>query len=76
MGKKEVSSAKQSRIRELEPGMVLARTVYSSDGCPLLHEGKVLSGRDIERLENWRQRFVYVWPDEQSAPDKTLEKAG
>ncbi|MGM0380573.1 MAG: hypothetical protein ACQEP7_01155 [bacterium] len=75
MANGKVQSAIQSRIRELQPGMVLARTVYSRDGCPLLHEGKELTEKDIERLENWRQRFVYVWPDKQSAPDKELEKA-
>ncbi len=67
-------AALQKRIRQLEPGMVLARTVYSSDGCPLLHEGQELSRREIERLEQWRKRYVYVWPQEK-AEEANMQKA-
>ncbi|MFP4686937.1 MAG: hypothetical protein ACLFN5_02375 [bacterium] len=67
-------AALQKRIQQLEPGMVLARTVYSSDGCPLLQEGQELGEREIQRLEQWRKRYVYVWPKEQ-AEEKRLQKA-
>jgi hypothetical protein len=67
MGRK---AALQKRISQLEPGMVLARTVYSSDGCPLLHEGQQLGLREIERLEKWRKRYVYVWPEEKAKKAK------
>lgn len=40
MAEDKVVVATQKRIQKLEPGMVLARDVYSSDGCPLLNEDK------------------------------------
>ena len=52
----------QKRVRNLETGMVVAKPVYSRDGCTLLQEGKVLNSRDIERLRGWNTRFVYVKP--------------
>lgn len=52
------------RVRELEPGMVLARNVHSSDGCVLLSEGDQLDIQDIERLKRWKKSYVYVYPPE------------
>lgn len=54
----------QLRIRDLETGMVLAKPVYSKDGCTLLNEGNVIDTRDIDRLRQWNKRFVYVLPPE------------
>lgn len=50
----------QKRVRDLNTGMVLAKPVYSSDGCTLLQADKVLTSRDISRLREWDKRFVYV----------------
>jgi hypothetical protein len=66
----------QKRVRNLETGMVLAKPVYSSDGCTLLQEGTVLKSREIERLRGWNKRFVYVRPDERKdTPNESLPQA-
>lgn len=50
----------QIRIRNLETGMVIAKPVYTRDGCTLLQEGTRLSTKNIDRLNQWNQRYVYV----------------
>lgn len=54
----------QLRVRELEKDMVLARPVYSRNGCTLLQEGKQLTTQDIDRLKRWKKRYVYVVPQQ------------
>lgn len=65
----------QLRVRDLETGMVLARTVYSQDGCTLFKEGKRLDTRDIDRLRMWDKRYVYVKPTDDSQPSDTFAQA-
>ena len=50
----------QVRVRNLETGMVIAKPVYTRDGCTLLQEGKELTTADIDRLNQWNQRYVYI----------------
>lgn len=50
----------QLRTRKLEAGMVLAKPVHSRDGSRLFPEGQKLGENDIQKLQNWNIRFVYV----------------
>lgn len=50
----------QLLINQLEPGMVLAETVYSSNGRVLLAEGTSLTGELIDRLQEMRISKVNV----------------
>jgi len=54
----------QLRVRDLETDMVIAKPVYTRDGCTLLPEGKQLTTQDIDRLNRWNQRYVYVKREE------------
>ncbi|GEM_PF-6896200 len=53
----------QKRIRELAPGMELAKAAHSRSGSRLFDEGVTLSGADIDKLKNWNVRSVYVVPE-------------
>ncbi len=57
----------QKRTRKLEAGMVLHKPVHSRDGSRLFPEGQKLSKEDIQKLENWKVRFVYVEPAEEAS---------
>ncbi len=50
----------QVRPRRLETGSTLAKAVYSRDGSRLFPEGKELQAPDIEKLKNWKIRYVYI----------------
>lgn len=52
------------RIRELEPGLVLARAVHSSDGTRLKQAGEQLDEEDVNRLRRWKTGSVYVFDPE------------
>lgn len=60
--KEQSKDPDQKRVRELSPGMKLARDVHSDDGSQLFQSGDTLSSSDIEKLENWNIRLVYVQP--------------
>ncbi|MFP4687316.1 MAG: hypothetical protein ACLFN5_04310 [bacterium] len=60
----------QVRPRRLEPGATLAKAVYSRDGSRLYPEGKELTNADIQRLQDWNVRFVYITPGEKSNKEK------
>ncbi len=70
MGDKKEIVAVQKRTRQLEPGMILARDVYSNSGCPLINEGKELTQQDIHRLKQRNTRFVYVFLPEQTQAEE------
>ncbi len=53
----------QKRVRELSPGMKLAKPAHSRSGSRLFDEGTKLTGADIDKLKNWNVRSVYVAPD-------------
>lgn len=55
----------QMRTRKLKAGMVLTKPVHSKDGSRLFPEGQELSEKDIQKLDNWDIRFVYVEPVEE-----------
>jgi hypothetical protein len=55
------------RVRELEPGMVLARPVYSSEGCRLMQAGEPLDPGAVERLKRWKTGTVYIFDPDDSA---------
>jgi hypothetical protein len=52
------------RVRNLKPGLILARPVDSDEGCRLLPKDTVLNQNDIQRLEGWKKRIVYVYNPE------------
>lgn len=47
-------------IKRLEPGMVLARNIFSTDGVLLLSSGTVLTKVQIERLQQFDLPSVYI----------------
>ncbi len=47
-------------VTKLEEGMVVGKTIYTSDGRPLLRRGTVLERRHIERLKNLGIPVIYV----------------
>jgi hypothetical protein len=58
----------RKRIRELEPGMVLARPVHSSNGCRLKQAGEPLDSEDVKRLQRWETGTAYIFdPDDTSS---------
>lgn len=53
------------RVRDLEPGYVVARAVYNKDGCRLMLPGTTLDQQNIRKLEGWGKRAVHVYdPDD------------
>jgi len=62
----------QMRTRKLESGMVLHKPVHSRDGSRLFPEGQELSKKDIRKLENWKVRFVYVEPAEETPEEARI----
>lgn len=57
---REPYSPLQLRVRKLEKGMALSGAIYSHDGCVLLPQGTQPSAQDIDRLNRWDQRYLYV----------------
>lgn len=47
-------------VENLKPGMVLARTIYNSDGRILLHAGTILTDHYIKRFTNLSIASVYI----------------
>lgn len=47
-------------VTKLEEGMVVGKTVYTSDGRPLLRRGIVLDKRHIERLKSLGIPVIYI----------------
>lgn len=47
-------------VTKLEEGMVVGKTVYTSDGRPLLKRGTVLERKHIERLKSLGVPVIYV----------------
>ncbi len=50
-------------LEYLEPGMKIGRTIYSSDGRPLLVAGMVLNSNYIQRLIDYGVGSVYIKDD-------------
>lgn len=48
------------RVRQLSPGMVLAREVHTDDGSQLFQSGRQLSMEDIDRLNRFDIRAVQI----------------
>lgn len=66
----------RKRVRELEPGMVLARPIHSSNGCRLKQAGDSLDPEDVERLRRWKTGTVYVFdPDDSSSNQAPFSQA-
>lgn len=66
----------EMRIRELEPGLILARAVHSRDGTRLKQAGERLDERDVERLQRWKTGSVYVFdPDDTDVENPPLTQA-
>lgn len=62
---KDLPDILKVRIRELEPGLILARAVHSSDGTRLKQAGETLDQEDVERLQRWKTGSVHVFdPDD------------
>ena len=59
MTKKEKAMRRVS-VEELEPGMVLARPVYSPSGDPLINQGVELRENYIKKLQRMGQNGVYI----------------
>lgn len=47
-------------LDKAQPGMVLAKSIYSADGRPLLREGTALTDRYITALRSMKYSFIYV----------------
>lgn len=58
-------------IEHLQPGMVVARTVYSDDGFVLLSAGSVIKQRYIFQLEKFNITSIYV--EDSLLPDVEVE---
>lgn len=54
--------AKQVRVKNLAPGMELAKAVHSDGGSRLFEQDVKLTGSDIDRMKKWEVRYVYVKP--------------
>lgn len=64
------------RIRDLEPGLFLARAVHSKDGTRLKQAGERLDEGDVERLQRWKTGSVYVFdPDDTDVENPPLTQA-
>lgn len=70
MPENDQEAVEQIRVRRLKSGMILARDIHSSDGCPLLQAGKELTRKDIERLKRWNKRFVFIERNDDSDEDR------
>ncbi len=58
-------------VFSLQPGMKVARTIYSGGGGVLLKEGTELTARHIKRLVELGVPFVYT--DDGLAPEVPVE---
>lgn len=58
-------------IEHLQPGMIVARTVYSDDGFVLLSSGSVIKERYIFQLEKFNIASIYV--EDSLLPDIEVE---
>lgn len=56
-------------VTKLEEGMVVGKTVYTSDGRPLLRRGIVLERRHIEKLKSLGVPVIYI----EEEPVKDIE---
>lgn len=56
-------SVQKKRVRELEPGMKLAREVRSDQGHRLFEKGDQLDEEKIRKLEDWKIRLVHVYEE-------------
>lgn len=66
----------EMRIRDLEPGLILARAVHSRDGTRLKQAGERLDERDVKRLQRWKTGSVHVFdPNDTDVENPPLTQA-
>ncbi len=61
---------KEVDVDELEPGMVIARSVEDSNGRVLLQEGKELTPTVINSLQNLGKESVHVKEEDEKEEEK------